>query len=248
MQLYYIRHGQSINNANWESEGYTETPDAWLTDIGKEQAHTLSEYLEKNQATVQHTGWDPHNRHGFGITHIYASLMERAAHTASYTARKLPQLPFAAWTDIHESGGIYGREGDMKHVGLPGKPRSFFEGNFPELALPQELDENGWWNRPVETEEECQLRAERVWLELLSRHRDREGLPEHRVALVSHGTFFMHLMCAILNLPFRTASHGLGFWFLLNNCSISRIALHKDEVTICYLNRTDHLPSHLITG
>ena len=60
--------------------------------------------------------------------------------------------------------------------------------------------------------------------------------------------FFMHLMCAILNLPWRQASNGLNSWFMLNNCSISRIAVHKDEVAIYYLNRIDHLPDHLVTG
>ena len=248
MQLYYIRHGQSSNNAGESSSNFTETPDAWLTDIGKEQACITAEYLEKNQPLIEQGDWDPHNRRGYGITHLYASLMERAAHTASFTARRLPQIPFTAWIDIHETGGIYGREGELKDKGLPGKPRAWFEEHIPELSLPANFDGAGWWNRPTETEEEAHQRAERVWAELLSRHSDREGQPEHRVALVSHGTFFVHLMSVILDLPFRSASRGLRSWFLLNNCSLSRIDIHKKEhVTICYLNRTDHLPSHLIT-
>ena len=248
MQLYFIRHGQSVNNAGWGDPNYKESPDPWLTEIGKEQAQILSEYLGKNQPITEHQGWDLHNRHGFGITHIYASLMERAAHTASYTARKLG-VPFAAWEEIHESGGIFGRDGKTKLIGLPGKPRSWFEANIPELTLPANLDGAGWWReRPQESEEACQLRAQRVWAELLARHGDKEGQPEARVAFVSHGGFFMHLMCAILNLPWRQASNGLNSWFMLSNCSISRISVYGEEVAICYLNRTDHLPNHLITG
>ena len=249
MQLYFIRHGQSVNNAGWGTPNYIESPDPILTEIGKEQAQILGDYLEKNQPITEHEGWDPHNRYGFGITHIYASLMERATHTASHTARKLPQIPFTAWTDIHESGGIFGRDGDIKLKGLPGKTRSFFEEHYPELILPVSLDGTGWWqSHPQETEAECQLRAQRVWAELLAQHGDKDGQPEQRVAFVSHGGFFVHLMCAILNLPWRQASNGLNSWFLLSNCSVSRIAIYKDEVTICYLNRTDYLPSHLITG
>ncbi len=150
--------------------------------------------------------------------------------------------------DIHESGGIFGRDGEVKLQGLPGKPREWFEANFPELMLPANLDGTGWWNRPFESEEDCQQRAEGVWAELIARHKDREGQPEERVVFVSHGGFFMHFMCAILDLPWRNASHGFKSWFLLSNCSISRIDVHKDEVTICYLNRTDHLPASLITG
>ncbi len=245
MQLYFIRHGQSVNNAGWGNPNYKESPDPLLTDPGIEQAQILANFLEANQQITELESWNVQNEHGFGITHLYASLMERAVHTASYTARKL-QVPFEAW-DIHESGGIFGRNGDEKLKGLPGKSRSFFETNYPEFKLPDALDESGWWNRPFETEEECQVRAERIWADLLARHSDKEGKPAHRVAFVSHGGFFMHMMCAILDLPWKNASNGLKSWFLLNNCSISRIDIQNERVTICYLNRTSHLPGHLIT-
>jgi 2,3-bisphosphoglycerate-dependent phosphoglycerate mutase len=249
MQLYFVRHGQSINNAHWNEPNYTESPDPVLTEIGKEQAYILGEYLGNSQPITEHQGWNVHNRHGFGITHIYTSLMERAAHTASFTARRLPKVPFMTWEEIHESGGIFCRDGDMKLQGLPGKTRLYFEEHLPELRLPESLNGTGWWNnRPFETEEECQSRAQRVWAELLARHGDRDEEPEQRVIFVSHGGFFVHLMCAMLNLPWRQASNGLKSWFVLNNCSISRIDVHKAEVAVCYLNRTDHLPNHLITG
>jgi 2,3-bisphosphoglycerate-dependent phosphoglycerate mutase len=249
MQLYFIRHGQSINNARWNEPDYKESPDPVLTELGQQQAYIVGEYLENLQSITEHPGWNVHNRYGFGLTHIYTSLMERAAHTASFIARRLPTLPFAAWEDIHESGGIFGREGDMKLQGLPGKTRSYFEEYFPELNLPASLDGNGWWNsRTFETEEECQLRAQRVWAELLARHGDQEGEPEQRIVFVSHGGFFGHLVCAMLNMSCRQASNGLKSWFVLNNCSISRFDIRNCEVLISYLNRTDHLPAHLITG
>jgi len=248
MQLYYIRHGQSVNNAGWDTPNYIESNDPVLTEIGQQQAHILSEYLENNQTITEHKGWDEQNRYGFGITHIYTSLMERAVSTALPTARRL-QVPFTAWTDIHETGGIYGREGELKDKGLPGNPHSYFQTNYPELRLPEKLDETGWWQgRPIETEEQAHERAAQVWAELLTRHGDREGQPEARVAFFSHGTFFVHLLCVALDFPFRSASHGLSSWFLLNNCSLSRIAVHGQRLTICYLNRTDHIPSHLITA
>ena len=245
MQLYFIRHGQSVNNAGWGDPNYKESPDPRLTEIGIEQAQLLANFLEANQPITSEDDWNIQNRHGFGITHIYASLMERAAHTASYTASML-KVPFEAW-EVHESGGIFSRDGDMKLQGLPGRPRSFFEKNFPNFRLPDVLDESGWWNRPFETEEECQLRADRIWTDLLTRHSNKKEEAEHRVAIVSHGGFFVHLMSAILNHPWRTASNDLNSWFLLNNCSISRVDVANDHVTICYLNRTDHLPGHLIT-
>lgn len=247
MQLYFIRHGQSVNNAGWADPNYKEHHDPELTQIGLEQAQILADHLKKNQSITDESQWNPQNRHGYGITHIYTSLMERAAHTASFIARRLPETPASVWMDIHESGGIYERNVDVKSRGLSGRPRAFFEENFPELNLPDTLDETGWWNRPHETEAECQMRAEQALAELLSRHGDKDDQLEQRVIFISHGGFFVHFLSAILNIPWRSAVYGMRSWFLLNNCSISRIDIRKDRVTVAYLNRTDHLPDHLIT-
>ncbi|HSJ87199.1 MAG TPA: phosphoglycerate mutase family protein, partial [Anaerolineales bacterium] len=82
MELYFIRHGQSVNNANWGKPKYVETPDAPLTEIGLEQAQSVANFLQKAQTIVDTKAWNIQNRLGFGITHIYTSLMERAVQTA----------------------------------------------------------------------------------------------------------------------------------------------------------------------
>jgi 2,3-bisphosphoglycerate-dependent phosphoglycerate mutase len=246
MELYFIRHGQSQNNANWNNTDYQESPDPALTEIGLEQARLLAEFLKKNQTISNDKVWNIQNRYGFGLTHIYTSLMERAVYTAAPVAKAL-DLPLTAWKEIHEEGGIFSR-GDATNIrGLPGKTRSFFTENFPTMTLPEELDETGWWNRPFEGNEERQPRADQVLLDLLARHKDREGQPIHRVAFVSHGGFFMRLVGAILKLPWRQAALGMRSWFILNNCSISRFEFHQEEINLAYLNRTDYLPDHLIT-
>ena len=246
MQLYFIRHGQSINNANWNNTDYQESPDPILTEMGHEQASLLAAFLQKNQAITPSKEWNIQNRYGFGLTHVYTSLMERAVSTAAPIAEAL-DIPLIAWKEIHEEGGIFSRGDKAKVQGLPGRPRSFFMENFRLLQLPDDLDETGWWNRPFEAEEERQPRADQVFAELLARHRDRDAQPEARVALVSHGGFFMRLLSAVLKLPWRQAALGLKSWFLLNNCSISRFDIRGDEITIAYVNRTDFLPDHLIT-
>ncbi|MBK8781758.1 MAG: histidine phosphatase family protein [Anaerolineales bacterium] len=248
MQLYFIRHGQSINNANTRNPDYKENPDPYLTEIGLEQAEYLAKYLKEKQEIVEHENWNIQNQYGFGLTHIYASLMERASMTAAPTARALGNVPFTAWTEIHEEGGIYAREKEEEHIGLSGRPRSFFEKKIPELKLPDELNESGWWNRPFETEEERQPRADKVLTELIERHGDKEGQPEERIAFVSHGGFFVRLLSAMLQLPWRQGALGMSSWFLLNNCSISRFDIRKNNIMVSYLNRVDHLPSHLVTG
>jgi 2,3-bisphosphoglycerate-dependent phosphoglycerate mutase len=247
MELYFIRHGQSMNNAHWNNPDYTESPDPALTELGLEQACHLSEFLKGAQTIVDTKIWNIQNRFGFGLTHIYTSLMERAVCTAAPTARALG-IPFSAWEEIHESGGIFGRDGEQKLQGLPGKSRSYFEEHFPELSLPEHLNGLGWWNnRPFETEEQCQERAQKFLADLLTLHADKDGEPEHRVAIFSHGAFFGHLIAAMLNMPSRRAAHGFNTWFSMNNCAISRFDFRATEVNIAYLNRTDHLPDRLIT-
>jgi 2,3-bisphosphoglycerate-dependent phosphoglycerate mutase len=246
MELYFIRHGQSVNNANWSNTGYQESPDPTLTELGHQQAQILADFLKKNQTITNEDEWNVQNRYGFGLTHIYTSLMERAAFTAAPIAQAL-DIPLVAWKEIHEEGGIYSRDDKSNVQGLSGRPRSFFMQNFRTLTLPDDLDETGWWNRPYEADEERQPRADQVLAELLTRHRDQKGKPVHRVAFVSHGGFFMRLLCAMLKLPWRQASLGMRSWFILNNCSISRFDIYGDELNIAYLNRADYLPDHLIT-
>ncbi|MCX6060166.1 MAG: phosphoglycerate mutase family protein [Chloroflexi bacterium] len=218
MELYFIRHGQSVNNAGSNNPEYKEHPDPYLTEMGIEQAKYLAKYLKEKQHITNDRVWNNQNQFGFGFTHIYTSLMERAV------------------------------ANEDKFSGLPGKPRSFFEKNFPELKLPNNLDESGWWNRPFESDEERQPRADNFFAELIARHADRQGQPEERIAIVSHGGFFVRLISSMLKLPWRQAAFDMKSWFLLNNSSISRFDIRDGEIMISYINQTRHLPAHLISG
>ncbi|MCA9925828.1 MAG: histidine phosphatase family protein, partial [Anaerolineales bacterium] len=108
MQLYFIRHGQSENNAWWaqhQSKDAPRVPDPGLTDIGHQQAERAAQFLaqkETDQPEPEHR--DTHNRSGFFLTHLYTSLMLRAVNTADYISRAC-DLPMITWEEIHEWGG-----------------------------------------------------------------------------------------------------------------------------------------------
>ena len=248
MQLYFIRHAQSENNAHYGDENYLESHDPLLTTLAYDQVDHLVVFLRNNQRIQNEFDWNPQNRYGFGITHLYTSLMVRAVRTA-YPIAHAVGLPLHAWQEIHETGGVFSRVPEENRVGLPGNSRSYFESTFPNLILPDWLDESGWWKKqPFEKEEMRDIRAKKVWADLLVKHGDLKGQAEHHVAMVSHGGFFMHLLATALNIELhRNEAFEHQYWFLMNNCGITRLDVSNDHVQVSYINRTDFLPDYLIT-
>jgi 2,3-bisphosphoglycerate-dependent phosphoglycerate mutase len=240
MQFFFFRHAQSANNALWDRSGNNlgRSEDPGITELGIDQAALLAQFIKEADSQVPTASDDLQNRSGFRLTHLYTSLMLRAVQTGAVLSETL-ELPLVAWKDVHESGGIYLEDAVTgEPVGLPGKNRSYFISHFPHLSLPENLDENGWWNRPHETVEERSPRARRFLVELLRRH----GGTEDRVAVVSHGAFYNRLLGEILRMSSRE-----GLWFMLNNCAITRIDFKDQEVSLIYTNRVDFMPARLIT-
>ena len=239
MQFYFIRHGQSENNALWDLTGSNRgrSHDPELTELGRQQAHLLANFLRQSGSTPENID-DPKNVGGFHITHLYTSLMIRAAATAQIVAETL-DIPVMAWEDLHEEGGIYLEDeltGECK--GLAGANREYFRAHYPSLILPESLWEAGWWNRPYEEPDQRPQRARRFWQGLIERHSETDD----RVAVISHGGFYNHLLAVVLNLPKRD-----GYWFAINNAAITRIDLQGREIGLVYQNRVDFLPREWIT-
>ncbi|MBN1260362.1 MAG: histidine phosphatase family protein [Anaerolineae bacterium] len=240
MQLYYVRHAQSENNLLWELTGGSDgrRVDPELTERGWQQARHLAEFLSGDDF---HASWrepDVQNISGFGITHIYCGLMLRTVQTGSLVARALG-LPLLGWADIHETGGMFVVDPETgEYAGQPGQTRSAFAEAFPDLVLPEEATEEGWWNRPFEAREARSPRARRVLDTLLERHGDTDD----RVVMVSHGGFFNHFMGAVVGLEKRD-----GLWLHMNNAAITRIDFTPEYRLLMYLNRLDYMPRDLIS-
>jgi 2,3-bisphosphoglycerate-dependent phosphoglycerate mutase len=242
MQLYFIRHAQSENNQHFIETGSMigRIPDPDLTPTGRQQARVLADFLRKyhpNHQSRPH-GHDPQNLSGYDFTHLYCSLMVRSVVTGTELARAL-DLRLVGWPDLHESGGMYDLDPETgERVGLPGLSRADFRHHYPDLVLPESVDENGWWNRPHEAIEERRLRARRFLRNLLERHGDSGD----RVAVISHGGFYNHLLRAVLGLP-----EADRLWFTINNTAITRIDFEGEQTWVSYMNRLDFMPEELIT-
>jgi len=242
MQLYFIRHGQSTNNAVWDQydkNNYLEarSTDPDLTDIGKEQAKRVGAFLAQPYTPSE---YDPQNRNGFGLTHLYTSLMIRAVKTG-YAIAQQTGLPLVAMPEVHETNGLFDTEfvdGMPVYVGQPGPGRSYFEEHFPELILPQDLTDAGWWNRDKEPRSNYLPRAHSVIDRLIQDH----GAENHRVGIVMHGGIFARILTAFFDVQIEK------YWFLMNNCAISRVDVDDEgRVILVYMNRTDFLPADLVT-
>lgn len=240
MRLYYLRHAQSTNNeiADRTGSDVGRSEDPRLTAIGHQQAELLADRLAAGPQHHAPVGMDSKDLSGFGITHLYCSLMERAIVTGSYVSRATG-IPLVAWPDVHESGGIYLDDGPGgTPAGRPGRTRAELERDFPHLKLPRDVGEKGWWNRPFEPKADRPIRARRVLDDLLRRH----GGTDDRVAMVSHGGFFNWFMGHVVGI-----SEADNVWLHTNNTSITRIDFHPEINIVQYINRTDHLPPDLIT-
>ena len=242
LQLYFIRHGQSTNNAWWQEAdrdtylgGREADPD--LTEAGLKQAACLADYLARPLASED---FNPQNRHGFGLTHLYCSLMIRAVKTGQAISEKTG-LDLVAMPEVHETGGMFVgdvEDGEAQFEGVPGPGRSYFQTHFPDLVIPEDLSDEGWWNREKEPREQYQARADSVIEQLLAKHQGQD----HRVAIVMHGGIFSRILTGLLDVQ------ADKYWFLMNNCAITRVDVDDDgHVMLAYMNKVDFLPDVLVT-
>jgi len=237
MELYFIRHAQSVNNKLYEETGTWDgrDTDPELSDLGHEQARRLAEHVAC--ANGEALRRDYVNRGRFGFTHLYSSLMVRALATSAYLAAALT-LPLDVWEDLHEVGGIFVIDAETgERIGQPGRSRSELAARFPQAQLPAALSESGWWNREHEPVEMQARRAQRFVSGLIERH----GVDD-RVAVVSHGGFYNIVLAQLLGIQANN-----GFWFNINNTGITRFNFEAEGIGLAYANRLEHLPAELIT-
>jgi 2,3-bisphosphoglycerate-dependent phosphoglycerate mutase len=242
MQIYFIRHGQSCNNRLWTENGSERgrSEDPLLTDLGMKQAQKVAAFLagEHPEAPI-YLPRDMQNARGFGITHIYSSLMWRALTTASYSAERL-DLPIFGLEGIHEGGGIYlENEQTGELAGQPGKTPQELQAGFPRLQFTAEVNSAGWWSRPFEPAENRIPRARGVIEWLVEHHNGSDA----RIAIFSHGAFFNYFFNALIGL-----THRPPFWMEMNNCGMTRFDINPDgTANLIYHNRVDYLPSDWIS-
>ena len=237
MLLFYVRHAQSANNALYlETGSYTgRNEDPPLSKTGLKQIPYMANFIFQQLQEVQMD--ELGNPRNVPVT-LYCSLMQRTVATASAIAERC-DIPLIGHAHIHEAGGIYLKNDETgERIGLPGKSKEYFAEHYPLLMYPEDVPDDGWWNKPHEAREERPLRARMVLDDLLLKHSD----PDEVVILVSHAEFFNHLVRSILDIPVESSA-----WFEVMNCSVSLFDFKEEYIQIPYINRHHFIPPELIT-
>jgi broad specificity phosphatase PhoE len=246
MKLYIIRHAESANNRMAAGMDYTtyvqsRSADPTITELGVVQAQRLAAHL----CGAPPAGAPPSGKGVLGITHLYCSPMWRTLQTTLPLAQALELQP-TVWPDIHEHGGMFSGnprtgEGLIIHRGLQ---RSLIERDYPGFILPDSVTEEGWYQGGYEDMPGCYARAIRVARELRRRaHREAEVGELSTVAIVSHGTFIDALIKALFSqVPDRQ------FYYFHNNTAVTQVDFNPGgNLTLRFLNRTDHLPAVMLS-
>ena len=224
MELYLIRHGQSTNNEGKRPR----VADPPLTDIGVEQARWVGESLKDE-----------------GITRLYCSPMLRTLQTAQAIS-EIIDLPPHVFVGLHEWGGIWEARGDGTAVQLPGLTRSGIREICPNVVLPEDVTNQGWWFNEGfagDIEGMAELSHENG-LAFIAHLMEHHGDTEERVAAVSHGGSGGSLISAFFGLP-----PDVGYSrFTQNNTAVSKMLFTSDRRQLHYLNKISHLPSEAVTS
>lgn len=232
MEIYFIRHGQSSNNATDEANRIPEPP---LTELGNLQSNLLAEHLfQKNPNGNSISINDTYNKNGYFFDRIFCSPMYRALQTAKPIANKLG-LKIEIWADLHEIGGVYLGSGRKLYSGLT---KNQIREEFPEYIIPSSISEKGWWNRSREKPLATRIRVKRVLSVIKRNFRNKLS-----IALITHSGFLDLLLKEMFSVRKKT-----GFRIEVCNTGITRLDIDpKGNPILRYINKAEHLSSTTIS-
>ena len=220
MELYIIRHAESANNA---APLDSRVDDPTLSPVGYQQADYLA-------GRLRHIRPD----------RILVSPFRRTLQTIEPYLADTNVLP-EAWIDLHEQGGVV-RGIDLETFeGCPGMTRSEILRHYPDMILPDEIGEEGWWkSKPFETVHLAAQRADRVAEQI----RGPIAQSKQCTVLISHGMFMRLLISAIMGFNYE----GYDRLEEIANTGVTRFTINESGVKLGLHNCVRHIPEDQITG
>ena len=218
MEIYLIRHAQSLNNALPEQR----VADPPLTELGRHQASRLAPSVTS-----------------LGLTRLICSPFRRTLETAEFI-RSSTKLSPEVWVELHERGGCVAGIDPETTVGRPGMTRNEIKAEFPQFQVPDQIDGVGWWkSKPTETLEEAYARAQAI----VSRIKDEFARTDECVAFITHGDFKTLMLACFFSEPLPTCDP----LSVIHNTGTSKLVLTPDATVLEYVNQVDHLNPDLVS-
>lgn len=143
MDILFVRHAESVGNAEARMQGHLDFP---LSELGRAQVERLADWL-----TAQRIGWDA----------AYCSPLARAWQTAERIARLRPDVALEPDPDLKE----------IAAGALEGLTREQMQEQFPEFLRRPITALGDFEAFGGEGYDAVQVRVERVVARLVARHR-----------------------------------------------------------------------------
>jgi len=237
MRLFYVRHGQSINNHMYiKNQSYFgRVADPEITEKGYRQMQHTAQYLNKVLDLINFS--EKKESIKKNNSYLYCSLLERSIQSGEIVS-KIMGLPLVANEHIHENGGFfdYYEETDER-IGRAGPSKKEILERHPSLVLSDDGNVEGWWGKSFEDAAQSRARAKIVLAEVLLKHPEQND----NVIWISHEDFYNTFMQVLLGIERDDV------WFKLNNGALTQIEFNKYGFTFIYENYYGFLPEDLIT-
>lgn len=217
LELFLIRHGQSMGNAGYDKEDLTlkEMNDPYLTEKGLDQADRLGKYLS-----------------GIGFDAVYSSALLRAVQTSSGLMKHqeekksvniLPELCEISIDPEYHGAGIE----ELKEI-------------YPLTQMAPDLppDSPMVYHNLFEDEEGMFKRAESTIEYLRNRYKNGE-----KVAVVAHAAFLTFFIFSLMGFEKNCPIFDID----LENTGITRVCIYKHgtnkygDIIFKIINDTAHL-------
>lgn len=243
LRVLLVRHAESFNNALGQQPGITygewlarRQADPELSDLGRRQAEALGRFLAREEGAppvVEGSAL----RGIWPIGPLYVSPLRRTLHTLCPSWTRLGKIP-QVWTDAFEVFGVYDATG-TKSTGLT---RAEILGEFPDVSLPADVTENGWY--PLDGREEldharARLAGVAARLKDFAAHASEEERGETLLLLSHHDSMDLLLQALVQG---NTDTSQLGSYRHANTAMTLLNVYPTGRAQLVCLNRTDHLP------
>lgn len=217
LELYIIRHGQSMGNVARVTNGlsHEDLHDPRLTELGKNQAKLCGERFKNVEFDA-----------------IYSSALLRAVETATEIIKKQPTekalkvLPYLTEAGVSPEYS----HSSFTEINKINKNAFLAEGIDPTKSL--------FYYNKMSDESDLFERAEKA-LEYIKAHQP-EG---ERIAIVSHGAFITYLVFSLMGYKKECPMFDLDF----KNTGVTKVTIYKKgtnkfgDIVFEFINDTSHL-------